>query len=112
MGANASTGLAAPGVLATRALGTLGVAGGLLAVVAALTPPSATHSDALVILAGVLSGAAVGPVDGHQLEDLWKVADRAMYEAKRAGGDRVAVAPPVAEPPLTALGGAAALVEP
>jgi diguanylate cyclase (GGDEF)-like protein len=57
-------------------------------------------------------GAAVGPIDGHQLEDLWKVADRAMYEAKRAGGDRVAVAPPAAEPPLTALGGAAALVEP
>jgi diguanylate cyclase (GGDEF)-like protein len=57
-------------------------------------------------------GAAVGPVAGHQLEDLWQVADRAMYEAKRAGGDQVAVAPPAAQQPVSALGGAAALVEP
>jgi diguanylate cyclase (GGDEF)-like protein len=57
-------------------------------------------------------GAAVGPVGGHRLDDLWKVADRAMYKAKRAGGDQVAPAPPEAAQPLSAPGGAAALVEP
>jgi diguanylate cyclase (GGDEF)-like protein len=37
-------------------------------------------------------GTAVAPLQGDDLEKLWLVADRAMYEAKRAGGDRVATA--------------------
>jgi diguanylate cyclase (GGDEF)-like protein len=37
-------------------------------------------------------GIAIGPPDGATLDDLWKAADRAMYEAKRSGGDAVASA--------------------
>ena len=35
-------------------------------------------------------GIAVGPHDGDTLAPLWKAADRAMYIAKRSGGDAVA----------------------
>jgi two-component system, cell cycle response regulator len=35
-------------------------------------------------------GVAVGPACGETLDELWKAADRAMYEAKRSGGDAVA----------------------
>ncbi len=35
-------------------------------------------------------GIAVGPHDGDTLAALWKAADRAMYIAKRSGGDAVA----------------------
>jgi diguanylate cyclase (GGDEF)-like protein len=37
-------------------------------------------------------GVAVTPQSGHTLDELWKAADRAMYEAKRSGGDAVALA--------------------
>ena len=51
-------------------------------------------------------GIAVGPPDGNSLDGLWKAADRAMYHAKRAGGDAVAsagelegaVPPPLLDP--------------
>jgi diguanylate cyclase (GGDEF)-like protein len=36
-------------------------------------------------------GVAVAPPAGQTLDELWQAADRAMYDAKRAGGDRVAV---------------------
>ena len=36
-------------------------------------------------------GVVVGSAEGESLEGLWKAADRAMYEAKRAGGDAVEV---------------------
>jgi predicted signal transduction protein with EAL and GGDEF domain len=39
-------------------------------------------------------GVAVAPAGGSTLDQLWKAADRAMYEAKRDGGDAVAVAAP------------------
>ncbi len=46
-------------------------------------------------------GVAVGPPDGNTLDELWKAADRAMYKAKRGGGDAVATAAEVegAKPP-------------
>ncbi len=34
-------------------------------------------------------GVGMRPVDGDSLEELWKTADRRMYEAKRSGGDAV-----------------------
>jgi diguanylate cyclase (GGDEF)-like protein len=37
-------------------------------------------------------GIAIGPPDGDTLDQLWKAADRAMYAAKRSGGDAVATA--------------------
>jgi diguanylate cyclase (GGDEF)-like protein len=37
-------------------------------------------------------GIAIGPPDGDSLDELWKAADRAMYTAKRSGGDAVATA--------------------
>jgi diguanylate cyclase (GGDEF)-like protein len=37
-------------------------------------------------------GIAIGPPDGETLDQLWKAADRAMYTAKRSGGDAVATA--------------------
>ncbi len=37
-------------------------------------------------------GVAVGPPCGDTLDELWQTADRAMYEAKRSGGDAVAMA--------------------
>ena len=37
-------------------------------------------------------GVALAPPCGASLDQLWKAADRAMYEAKRSGGDAVAVA--------------------
>jgi len=37
-------------------------------------------------------GVAVGPECGEDLATLWQAADRAMYEAKHAGGDAVGVA--------------------
>ena len=37
-------------------------------------------------------GIALGPPDGSTLDELWKAADRAMYMAKRSGGDAVATA--------------------
>ena len=45
-------------------------------------------------------GIAVGPADGDTLDELWTAADRAMYTAKRGGGDAVATAAEVthAEP--------------
>jgi diguanylate cyclase (GGDEF)-like protein len=36
-------------------------------------------------------GIAVAPPAAHTLDELWQAADRAMYQAKRAGGDRVGV---------------------
>ena len=40
----------------------------------------------------VSAGIAVGPPDGNTLDELWTRADRAMYLAKRGGGDEVATA--------------------
>jgi predicted signal transduction protein with EAL and GGDEF domain len=37
-------------------------------------------------------GVAIGPASGDSLAALWQVADRAMYEAKRSGGDAVGLA--------------------
>jgi diguanylate cyclase (GGDEF)-like protein len=37
-------------------------------------------------------GVAVGPACGDDLATLWQAADRAMYEAKRSGGDAVGLA--------------------
>lgn len=42
-------------------------------------------------------GIAVGHPGGSSLDGLWKAADRAMYEAKRNGGNAVATAPEFAE---------------
>lgn len=53
-------------------------------------------------------GVAVGPHEGDSLDELWQAADRAMYEAKRGGGDAVAEVDPLA--PAAQAG--AALVEP
>ncbi len=39
---------------------------------------------------GISIGVAVGPNAGDTLEDLWQVADGAMYQAKRGGGNAVA----------------------
>jgi diguanylate cyclase (GGDEF)-like protein len=39
-------------------------------------------------------GVAVGPSSGETLAALWHAADRAMYEAKRGGGDAVGLAEP------------------
>ena len=44
-------------------------------------------------------GVAVGPPVDHLLESLWRDADRAMYEAKRRGGGRVARASEVLSAP-------------
>ena len=44
-------------------------------------------------------GVAVGPPADHLLETLWRDADRAMYEAKRRGGGRVARASEVLSAP-------------
>ena len=44
-------------------------------------------------------GVAVGPPADHKLESLWRDADRAMYEAKRRGGGRVARASEVLSAP-------------
>ncbi len=37
-------------------------------------------------------GIAIAPGEGNTLELLWKAADRAMYEAKRSGGDAISPA--------------------
>ena len=37
-------------------------------------------------------GVALGPASGDNLAALWQAADRAMYEAKRSGGDAVGLA--------------------
>ena len=37
-------------------------------------------------------GIALGPPDGSSLDELWMAADRAMYMAKRSGGDAVGTA--------------------
>jgi diguanylate cyclase (GGDEF)-like protein len=57
-------------------------------------------------------GVADGPADGRPPIQLWRAADHAMYAAKRAGGDRVAVAAADAEPASTAPRDATVLVEP
>ena len=44
-------------------------------------------------------GVAVGPPADHTLESLWRDADRAMYEAKRRGGGRVARASEILSAP-------------
>lgn len=53
-------------------------------------------------------GVAVGPHEGDSLDELWQAADRAMYEAKRGGGDAVAQV----DPHAPAARADAALVEP
>ncbi len=56
-------------------------------------------------------GVAVGPPDGKSLDELWKAADRAMYQAKHAGRDAVATAGELegAMPPPLAVPGPASL---
>jgi diguanylate cyclase (GGDEF)-like protein len=49
-----------------------------------------SHRAGLPITLSV--GVAVAPPAGHSLDALWAAADRAMYVAKRGGGDRVALA--------------------
>jgi GGDEF domain-containing protein len=51
--------------------------------------PRIEHAD---LVASISIGVAVGSGDGSIGDELIAAADRAMYEAKRAGGNRLHVA--------------------
>lgn len=55
---------------------------------AALAEPIECEGRCLDVTVSV--GVAVAPADGHSADDLLRVADAAMYRAKRAGRNRVA----------------------
>ena len=58
------------------------------AAIAELRPPA---SDVKRVTASI--GVAVFPDHGQELDDVVAAADHAMYQAKRDGRDRIAVAP-------------------
>jgi diguanylate cyclase (GGDEF)-like protein len=47
------------------------------------------------------AGVATFPDDAQDAKELLKVTDRALYEAKRLGRNRVVIAPENPAPPLT-----------
>ena len=68
--------------------GAMRVAQALQAAMAELRAPT---SDVQRVTASI--GVAVFPDHGHELDDVVAAADHAMYQAKRDGRDRIAVAP-------------------
>jgi diguanylate cyclase (GGDEF)-like protein len=64
-----------------------------------------THEGSVLSAVTVTVGVAVYPDHGADMDALVHAADEAMFKAKRAGGDRVQVAPPPLEQrPSTASG--------
>jgi diguanylate cyclase (GGDEF)-like protein len=72
----------------STAEGAMRVAQALQAALAELRPPA---SDMKRVTASI--GVAVFPDHGQEMDDVVGAADHAMYEAKREGRDRIAIAP-------------------
>lgn len=54
--------------------------------------------EGAIIPGSVSVGMAVFPLSGKSSDEITNLADRAMYEAKRAGGDRVSISEPTLVP--------------
>jgi diguanylate cyclase (GGDEF)-like protein len=67
--------------------------------IADLTPAPTSHQD---FAPGVSASAGVAtfPVDARTPQELFELADRALYEAKRRGRDQVVAVSDLVEPPL------------
>ncbi|MDX6550416.1 MAG: two-component system, cell cycle response regulator, partial [Gaiellales bacterium] len=67
--------------------------------IADLTPAPTSRRD---FAPGISASAGVAtfPVDARDPEELFELADKALYEAKRLGRDQVVTAADLIEPPL------------
>jgi diguanylate cyclase (GGDEF)-like protein len=67
--------------------------------IADLTPAPTSRKDFAPAISAS-AGVATFPVDARDPEQLFELADRALYEAKRLGRDQVVTAADMIEPPL------------